>query len=169
MHGRPHKLNASWYCNVVGHYSPRDEVWASMNHLEEAKYAVPPKWVHDGTRDDTTHNDGDGNTNEEYDDHDDAALIENIDFCDGTVSPVSSVLPTINTKKNKNMNKNRVHVEAIEFRGGLREPDCVDGWCRATSPERVKWQGPAGSNTHWIDATGQTHEFIGRSKKVEEL
>lgn len=47
VHGRPHKLNASWYCNVVGHYSPRDEVWAAMNHVEEAKYAVPPKWVHD--------------------------------------------------------------------------------------------------------------------------
>jgi len=47
VHGRPHKLNASWYCNVVGHYSPRDEVWASMNHQEEANYAVPPQWVHD--------------------------------------------------------------------------------------------------------------------------
>ena len=33
----------------------------------------------------------------------------------------------------------------------------------------MKWTGPAGSHTHWIDATGQTHEFIGRSKKVEEL
>ena len=87
-----------------------------MNHVEEAEYAVPPKWAEE--------------------------------------APVNS--PTNN-------------VDAIEFRGGLREPDCVDGWCRSTSDDIVKWKGPAGTNTHWIDANGKTHEFEGQNKEDEEL
>lgn len=146
VHGRPHKLNASWYCNVVGHYYPRDEVWASMNHMDEAKYAVPPKWV----------NDIDDNDVDNDDNNDDAGA-------DGSPSTASSSILTTNTKKNKKS------VDLLEFRGGLREPDCIDGWCRSTSPDLVKWKGPAGSDTHWIDATGKTHEFVGRSKNVDEL
>jgi len=114
VHGRPHKLNASWYCNVVGHYYPRDEAWASMNHVEEAEYAVPPKWAD---------------------------------------------VPRPGAANN---------VDAIEFRGGLREPGCYDGWCRSTGDDLVRWKGPAGTHTHWIDANGDTHEFVGKRKGSEE-
>lgn len=119
VHGRPHKLNASWYCNVVGHYYPRDDAWASMNHVEEAEYAVPPKWANEPTTMDST----------------DA-------------------------------------VESIEFRGGLREPGCYDGWCRSTGDDLVRWKGPSGTHNHWIDANGEVHEFVGnrrQKKEAEEL
>ena len=116
VHGRPHKLNASWYCNVVGHYAPRDDQWKSMNHLKEAEFSVPPKWA-----------------NEPED------------------TPTS--------------------VEAIEFRGGIREPGCHDGWCRSTGEDLVRWKGPSGSDKQWIDANGEIHEFVGRRDEndVEEL
>merc|ERR1712224_1180864 len=88
MHGRPRKSNGSWYCNVAGHYYPKDERWGSMNHVQEAGYAVPPKWIHDNN---DNNDDGNGNG-------------------DG-------------------------NIDAIEFRGGLNEPNCVDGWCRSSSPD----------------------------------
>jgi len=116
-HGRPHKLNASWYCNVVGHYYPRDKVWASMNHINEAQFAVPPHWLEQPNE------------------------------------------PADSSNDNNN-------AERIEFRGGMREPGCVDGWCRSTSDNIIKWKGPAGSNTHWIDANGNDHEFM-RHKKSQ--
>ena len=83
-----------------------------------------------------------------------------------TTTASSSIPTTTNTKKNKNKN----NVDVIEFRGGLREPDCIDWWCRSTPSDLVKWKGPAGSDTHWIDATGKTHEFVGRGgKNINEL
>ncbi|VEU35310.1 unnamed protein product [Pseudo-nitzschia multistriata] len=117
VHGRPHQLNATWYCNVVGHYYPRDETWASMNHVAEAEYAVPPKWANE---------------------------------------------PSGSSKADDAM------VREIQFRGGLREPGCMDGWCRSTSLERIQWKGPSGPSTHWIDANGESHEFMGRLKQKEE-
>jgi len=128
-----------------------------------------PKWVND-VNSDNTNNDDDDDENDNDNDNDVGAAIENIHFCDGSKSPstVSSVLPTVNAKKNKNMIMNK-NTDVLEFRGGLREPDCINGWCRSTSPDRVKWKGPAGSDTQWIDATGKTHAFVGRSNKVEEL
>jgi hypothetical protein len=44
LHGRPQKLNGSWFCNVIGHYHPVHDDWNSMNHQAEAEYAVPPHW-----------------------------------------------------------------------------------------------------------------------------
>ena len=62
-------------------------------------------------------------------------------------------------------------VEAIEFRGGIREPGCHDGWCRSTGEDLVRWKGPSGSDKQWIDANGEIHEFVGRRDEndVEEL
>lgn len=68
------------------------------------------------------------------------------------------------------------NIEAIEFKGGLREPNCYDGWCRSTGDELVRWKGPSGSHTLWIDANGDVHEFVGkeqaraaRQQEAEEL
>ena len=84
-----------------------------MNHIQEAEYAVPPKWA------DEPHE-----------------------------------------KPN--------NVEAIEFRGGILEPGCYDGWCRSTGEDLVRWKGPSGSHTHWIDANGGVHKFVGKDKKRQE-
>jgi len=115
MHGRPRKLNASWYCNVAGHYHPRDKKWNSMNHVKEAEYAVPPKWVHD----------------------------------------------VVTTDEN--------NIDTLEFRGGLHEPNCDDGWCRLASPDTVKWNGSVDvTNEEWINGDGTTHRFVGRRNKMDD-
>jgi hypothetical protein len=126
VHGRPHKLNASWYCNVVGHYYPRDAAWASMNHVEEAEYAVPPKWANEPLQEESPQQEEGG------------------------------------------VRRSQKKVETIEFRGGLREPGCYDGWCRSTGDDLVRWKGPSGTHKHWIDANGEIHEFVGKQKKREE-
>ena len=118
VHGRPHKLNASWYCNVVGHYYPRDDAWSSMNHVAEAEYAVPPKWANEEPM----------QQEEQQQDH---------------------------------------PIEAIEFRGGMKEPGCYDGWCRSTGDDLIRWKGPSGSENHWIDANGEMHEFAGKQQVVK--
>ena len=123
VHGRPHKLNASWYCNVVGHYYPRDATWASMNHAEEAEYAVPLKWANE---------------------------------------------PLLDATSQKEEGSGKKPIETIEFRGGLREPGCYDGWCRSTGDDLVRWKGPSGTHKHWIDANGEIHEFVGKGKEREE-
>ena len=121
VHGRPHKLNASWYCNVVGHYAPRDDRWKSMNHAQEAEFSVPPKWANE---------------------------------------------PSISTSAD---NVDSREIETIEFRGGMKEPGCYDGWCRSTSDDLVRWKGPSGTDNQWVDANGEIHEFVGRNSEVEEL
>ncbi len=62
-------------------------------------------------------------------------------------------------------------VKAIEFRGGIREPGCYDGWCRSTGEDLIRWKGPSGSEKQWIDAKGEIHEFAGRRNEddAEEL
>ena len=56
FHGRPRRLNGSWYTSIFVHYYPKHG-WYEQNHELEAHYAVPPKWSQDppvtgGTRDD---------------------------------------------------------------------------------------------------------------------
>jgi len=41
-HGRPRRLNGSWYSSIFVHYYPK--WWNEVDHLLEAKYALPPKW-----------------------------------------------------------------------------------------------------------------------------
>jgi len=43
FHGRPRRLNGSWYCSVFVHYYPTHG-WFDVNHELEAHYAVPPTW-----------------------------------------------------------------------------------------------------------------------------
>ena len=131
VHGRPHQLNASWYCNVVGHYYPRDETWASMNHVREAEYAVPPHWAEDRPA--------------------------------GGVGETTTTTTTTTATDTRTTGDGAV--QTIEFRGGLREPGCTDGWCRSTGPDLVRWKGPSGSDTHWIDADGVVHEFVGKDRR----
>jgi hypothetical protein len=42
FHGRPRKLNGSWYSSIFVHYTPHE--WANVDHELEADYAVPPVW-----------------------------------------------------------------------------------------------------------------------------
>jgi len=42
-HGRPRRLNGSWYSSVFVHYYPK--YWAAKDHVQEAKYALPPNWA----------------------------------------------------------------------------------------------------------------------------
>jgi hypothetical protein len=42
FHGRPRRLNGSWYSSVFVHYYPKG--WQDTNHDLEAHYAVPPRW-----------------------------------------------------------------------------------------------------------------------------
>lgn len=42
-HGRPKRLNGSWYSSVFVHYYPKGG-WYDMNHELEAHFAVPPIW-----------------------------------------------------------------------------------------------------------------------------
>ena len=43
FHGRPRRLNGSWYSSVFSHYYPKDG-WQKTDHSLEAHYAVPPHW-----------------------------------------------------------------------------------------------------------------------------
>ena len=43
FHGRPKRLNGSWYSSLFVHYYPRDG-WSDTNHQLEAHYIVPPVW-----------------------------------------------------------------------------------------------------------------------------
>ena len=123
-------MNASWYCNVVGHYYPtnNDPHWSSIkDHVAEAEYAVPPSWIND--------------------------------------PPVAAT-----------SGKDEDSIKTLEFRGGLHEPECTDGWCRSSSSsDNIKWNGPVDviDNNHWIDATGKQHKFVGRNhpkiRNIEEL
>lgn len=45
FHGRPKRLNGSWYSSIFVHYYPKG--WQSTNHDLEAHYAVPPHWSED--------------------------------------------------------------------------------------------------------------------------
>jgi hypothetical protein len=40
-HGRPKRLNGSWYSSLFVHYYPKEN-WYDKNHELEAHYAVPP-------------------------------------------------------------------------------------------------------------------------------
>lgn len=42
-HGRPRRLNASWYSSIFVHYYPKNG-WTSVNHELESHYAIPPHW-----------------------------------------------------------------------------------------------------------------------------
>jgi hypothetical protein len=44
FHGRPRRLNGSWYSSIFVHYYPKHG-WYEQNHELEAHYAVPPQWA----------------------------------------------------------------------------------------------------------------------------
>lgn len=46
FHGRPRRLNGSWYSSIFVHYYPKHG-WYEQNHELEAHYAVPPRWAQD--------------------------------------------------------------------------------------------------------------------------
>lgn len=50
-HGRPKRLNGSFYSSIFAHYYPKGD-WYSKNHELEAHFAVPPIWAepHEGPR-----------------------------------------------------------------------------------------------------------------------
>ena len=58
--------------------------------------------------------------------------------------------------------------QALEFQGGLREPGCVDGWCRSDAANTVKWSGPVEHGT-WMDPVGEMHSFSSNDKISMEL
>lgn len=109
MHGRPRTLKGSWYSNVVGHYYPNNEAWVSMEHQNEAEYAVPPHWDQP---------------------------------------------PPAEKKFNR-----------LELRGGLKEPECENGWCRSDPKTTIKWSGP-GEHGAWLDPAGEKHRFHGRNNDI---
>jgi hypothetical protein len=43
-HGRPRRLNGSWYSSLFVHYYPKHN-WSEIDHDLELKYAVPPIWA----------------------------------------------------------------------------------------------------------------------------
>jgi hypothetical protein len=43
FHGRPRRLNGSWYSSIFVHYYPEGD-WFDRDHKLEAHYAVPPEW-----------------------------------------------------------------------------------------------------------------------------
>ena len=45
FHGRPKRLNGSWYSSVFVHYYPKHG-WFDQNHELEAHFAVPLHWGH---------------------------------------------------------------------------------------------------------------------------
>jgi hypothetical protein len=45
FHGRPKRLNGTWYSSIFVHYYPKG--WQSTNHDLEAHYAIPPIWAND--------------------------------------------------------------------------------------------------------------------------
>lgn len=91
FHGRPRKLDGSWYSSIFVHYYPK-EGWFDQNHELEAHYAVPPRWKDDPVGE-----------------------------------PKAEHLQMVGTS--------------------LKEPGCVDDWCRAK--DSVKWSGP-GEDGYWI-------------------
>lgn len=42
-HGRPRRLNGSWYSSIFVHYYPTHG-WANKDHFMEGHYAIPPSW-----------------------------------------------------------------------------------------------------------------------------
>jgi len=46
FHGRPRRLNGSWYSSVFVHYIPTHG-WSERDHKLESHYAVPPAWAND--------------------------------------------------------------------------------------------------------------------------
>ena len=46
FHGRPRRLNGSWYSSIFVHYYPKDG-WQDVDHELDAHYAVPPHWSRD--------------------------------------------------------------------------------------------------------------------------
>lgn len=45
FHGRPRRLNGSWYSSIFVHYYP--EKWQEVNHELEVHYSIPPIWSRD--------------------------------------------------------------------------------------------------------------------------
>mmetsp|Transcript_69066 Transcript_69066/g.200407 ORF Transcript_69066/g.200407 Transcript_69066/m.200407 type:complete len:349 (+) Transcript_69066:92-1138(+) len=43
LHGRPRRLNGSWYTSVFVHYYPKHG-WNEIDHQEEKVFAIPPHW-----------------------------------------------------------------------------------------------------------------------------
>jgi hypothetical protein len=46
FHGRPRRLNGTWYTSLFVHFYPRDG-WDNVNHELEVHYRIPPKWASD--------------------------------------------------------------------------------------------------------------------------
>ena len=42
-HGRPQRLNGSWYSSIFVHFYPKHG-WQDIDHFQEAYYAMPPVW-----------------------------------------------------------------------------------------------------------------------------
>ena len=101
FHGRPRRLNGSWYSSIFVHYYPKHG-WYEQNHELEAHYSVPPHW-------------------------------------DSPPPPKSEDVP---------------YLQMVGT--SMREPHCVDDWCR--TKDSVKWSGP-GEDGYWIDPMFQKHEF----------
>jgi len=55
FHGRPQRLNGSWYSSIFVHYYPADG-WQDTDHDFEAHCAVPPVWVEEPTSGDNESN-----------------------------------------------------------------------------------------------------------------
>ena len=47
----------------------------------------------------------------------------------------------------------------IEFRGGIKEPECANGWCRCDSETTTKWNGPVTEYGSYMDPIGNKHLF----------
>jgi hypothetical protein len=108
FHGRPRRLNGSWYSSIFVHYYPTNG-WYEQNHELEAHYAVPPRWAQDP--------------------------------------------PTVRTQRR------------LEMVGtSMREPDCLDDWCR--TQDSIKWSGPAEKGV-WIAPNFERIPFDPRDKHEE--
>ena len=129
FHGRPRRLNGSWYSSLFVHckcslnvasltgtnglllnshrnivfFSPDypSKDWYDLNHELEAHYAVPPQWAEDPP------------------------------------------LP-----------KKQMRLEMVGT--SMRHPDCDDGWCY--TKDAVKWGGP-GIENYWITPTQEKIPF----------
>ena len=53
FHGRPRRLNGSWYSSLFVHYYPRHG-WQDIDHDMEAHFAVPPVWREEPNASDDT-------------------------------------------------------------------------------------------------------------------
>jgi hypothetical protein len=58
--------------------------------------------------------------------------------------------------------------QRLELRGGLKEPGCVDGWCRSDAATTIKWSGPVEHGT-WMDPVGAMHSFSSNDRISMEL